>query len=352
MINKSTIFIQNIFYMLSYAFRVLKEDYYKNFGAEPFEHINDLMLAILTKGMNRQIKRGIFKNYRVLKEESPNFKGKLLIQDSIKLRIRNKKKLSMEMDELSPNNYLNQLIKSTITLLTQQKDIRSELKKEAQKTLFNLTEVDSLDLKRIKRSHIQINKHHQDYHMLISICMMVIDRLLMAGNSSSQKLKDFTDDQTLPRLFEKFVFEYYRYHYPNINVSAAQVPWDVTEGSLSLLPAMKTDITLKHKGHTLIIDTKFYQKSLSQSQYNEERYTLHSNNLYQIFSYVQNLDNDNEGKVSGLILYAKTSELVSPHAKFKIKGNIIASRSLDLNTEFVNIRSQLNQIAEEFLPQI
>lgn len=350
MTSKSTIYIQNIFYMLSYAFRVLKDDYYKTLGKEPFENIYDLMLAILTKGMNRQIKRGVFKSYRVFSEESPNFKGKLLIQNSLKLRVRNKKNLSMEIDDLSANNYLNQLIKSTLILLTNYKDIRIDLKKEAQKTVFNLAEIDSLDLKRLIRSHTQINKHHQDYHMLMSICMMVINGLIMSDSDGTQKLKDFTDDQNLPRLFEKFVFEYYRYHYPNLNVSASHVPWDVTEGSLSLLPTMKTDITLKYKGQTLIIDTKFYQRSLSQSQYSDERFTLHSNNLYQIFSYVQNLDSLNEGKVSGLILYAKTTESIAPHARFKIKGNTIASRSIDLNTNFKKIQSQLNFIVEEFLP--
>lgn len=335
--------------MLSYAFKVLKDDYYKTFGEEPFEHIDDLMLAILTKGMNRQIKRGVFKNYSSKYEESPKFKGKLQINNSLKLQIRNKKRLALEIDELSSNNYLNQLIKSTITLLLNQQDINKDLKKPAQKVLVNLANIDLLDINRLKQRHVQIDKHHQDYYMLISICMMVIDRLLISDKDDSRKLRDYTENQNLPRLFERFVLEYYRHHYKNINVSASHIPWDVTEGTMSLLPIMKTDITLKYKDRTLIIDTKFYNKSLAENQYNEDKRTLHSHNLYQIFSYVQNLDKLNNGSVSGILLYAKTTESLAPNAHFKIKGNIIASRSIDLNTDFIKIQSQLNEIVDEYL---
>lgn len=349
MTKSNSIYIQNIFYMLSYAFKVLKDDYYKRFGEEPFENIHELMLAILTKGMNRQIKRGIFKKYRIEYEESPSFKSKLLINNSLRLQIKNKKRLALEIDELSSNNYLNQLIKSTITLLTNQQDIHKNLKKEAQKVLVNLAGIDLLDLNRLMRHHVQINKHHQDYYMMISICMMVIDGLLISDTNGSKKFRDFTHVQNLPRLFEKFVLEYYRYHYKNISVSASHVPWDVTEGTLSLLPTMKTDITLKYRDRTLIIDTKFYNKSLTQSHFTEDRPTIRSNHLYQIFSYVQNLDKLNNGSVSGILLYAKTTESYAANAHFKIKGNVIASRSIDLNTDFKKIQYQLNEIVEDYL---
>ena len=54
------ILIQNIFYMLSYAFQVLKQNNYKNMGAEEFEHIHDLLAAILAGGMAQLVKQGIY----------------------------------------------------------------------------------------------------------------------------------------------------------------------------------------------------------------------------------------------------------------------------------------------------
>ena len=68
---------------------------------------------------------------------------------------------------------------------------------------------------------------------------------------------------------------------------------------------MKSDIVL-HKGeHVLIIDTKYYGNAM---QYNFDKPAVHSGNMYQIYAYVKNRDSDNTGKVSGLLLYAKTDE--------------------------------------------
>jgi 5-methylcytosine-specific restriction enzyme subunit McrC len=335
--------------MLSYAFRVLKDDYYDSLGSEPFENIEDLMTSIIVRGMNRQIKRGIFKSYTLNQEEAPQLKGKLEIRSSMMLKFRNKKMLAMEFDELSSNNLLNQIIKSTLIFLLKQKNLKKDIAKEAQKTLFQLESIDTVDLKQIKQSTFQINKHHQEYHMLVSICFMVIDSLILSDDTDALDAKGFRDDQTLPKLFEKFVLEYYKYHYPEVHASAAHISWDLNEGSVHLLPTMKTDITLKYNNKTLIIDTKFYQKGVSISHHDDEKYKLHSNNLYQIFSYVQNADIERNGSVSGVLLYAKTNELTAPNADFKIKGNFIATRNIDLNTKFDFIQIQLNKIIDEQL---
>lgn len=44
--------------------------------------------------------------------------------------------------------------------------------------------------------------------------------------------------------------------------------------------------------------------------------TLISGNLYQIYTYVKNYDNDNTGNVSGLLLYAKTDEELEPRGDY------------------------------------
>ena len=55
--------IQNIYYMLAYAFQVLREQVYKSCGTEEFENTADLLSAILSKGVATQIKRGLGRTY-------------------------------------------------------------------------------------------------------------------------------------------------------------------------------------------------------------------------------------------------------------------------------------------------
>jgi len=49
--------IQNIYYMLAYAFQVLREQVYESYGTEEFENTADLLSTILAKGVATQIKR-------------------------------------------------------------------------------------------------------------------------------------------------------------------------------------------------------------------------------------------------------------------------------------------------------
>jgi 5-methylcytosine-specific restriction enzyme subunit McrC len=77
--------------------------------------------------------------------------------------------------------------------------------------------------------------------------------------------------------------------------------------------------------------------------------TLHSHNMYQIFTYVKNMDTANSGSVSGVLLYAKTDEEIVPDNEYIMSGNRICVKTLDLNTEFTNIDEQLNALAEGML---
>ena len=54
------IFIQNIYYMLSYAFQILKQEDYKQVAGEKFEKIHDLFAAILENNANNLSDIGIY----------------------------------------------------------------------------------------------------------------------------------------------------------------------------------------------------------------------------------------------------------------------------------------------------
>lgn len=45
------IFIKNIYYMLAYAFRILRQKNYDEIAAEEFDDIQDLFAVILAKGV-------------------------------------------------------------------------------------------------------------------------------------------------------------------------------------------------------------------------------------------------------------------------------------------------------------
>lgn len=334
--------IKNIYYMLSYAFRVLNEQGYKQIQTEEFENTAELCAAILIKGVTSQIKRGLGKEYILQTESLSTVKGKIDISSSIKNQTIIKKQLVCSFDEFSVNSYMNRILRTTIELLLRS-DISKPRKKELRKLLVFFGEVKSLEISTIDW-RINYNRNNQTYRMLISICYLIIKGLLQTTSEGTTKLMDFLDEQRMCRLYEKFILEYYKKEFPKLKVTASQIPWDLDDDEGDMLPIMQSDIMLSDKSTTLIIDAKYYSHTM-QVQY--DVHTLHSGNLYQIYTYVKNLDKDRAGNVSGMLLYARTDEIVLPNSSYKMGGNKISVDTLNLDCDFEEIRKQLNEIAIE-----
>lgn len=340
--------IQNIYYMLAYAFQVLNEEGYKQVATEDFEYASDLFAAILAKGINNQIKRGLSREYISKTEAIVSPAGKINVSTSIVQNSMLKKKLVCDYDEFTENSYMNKILKTTAMLLIRCPEVSAQYKKALRKAIFYFGSVDEVNPRKIQWSSIRYHRNNNTYKMLLNICYLIIESMLMTEQDGSQKLARYIDDQHMHRLYEKFVLEYYRKHYPQFNASAAIINWDVGSGRIEYLPKMKSDITLRYKGKTLIIDTKYYEHTMqTNSLFNS--HTLHSQNMYQIFTYVKNMDSTHSGNVSGLLLYAKTDEDIVPDNDYIIGGNRISVKTLDLNTDFSNISKQLNAIAEKLL---
>ena len=100
----------------------------------------------------------------------------------------------------------------------------------------------------------------------------------------------------------------------------------------------------------LIIDAKYYTNS-TQEQFGKN--TIHSANVYQIFTYVKNKEFELTGiedhSVSGMLLYAKTDSNIQPCLDASFSGNRIYAQYLDLNVDFSHISSFLNQIPELYI---
>ena len=339
--------IQNIYYMLAYAFQVLNEQGYRNIATEDFENTAELCAAILARGINIQIKRGLGKEYIPRTEALSSLRGKIDITESIKTQALQRKQLVCSYDEFSVNSYMNRIIKSTVLLLLRA-DITKARKKELRKVLVFFDDVDVVDLYSVNWN-MQYNRNNQTYRMLISICFLVVKGLLQTQSDGTTKLMDFLDEQRMHRLYEKFILEYYRKEYPQITANASQIPWQLDDDMSAMLPVMQTDIMLSHGEKTLIIDAKYYAHS-TQIQY--DKHSLHSGNLYQIFTYVKNKEAelaDSPHEVSGMLLYAKTDEDIYPENAYRMSGNRIEVRTLNLDGDFDSIRKQLDGIAEKYL---
>ncbi|MBR5503441.1 MAG: 5-methylcytosine-specific restriction endonuclease system specificity protein McrC [Methanobrevibacter sp.] len=333
--------------MLSYAFHVLKDEGYRKVAAEDFENTAELFSEILILALNKQIKQGLYKDYIEINETTSSIRGKINITESINSQSFIKRQLNCTYDEFSINSYLNKIIKTTIFyLLKSDIDRKNEknLKKRLRKILLYFSDVDTLDVHNINWK-IRYDRNNQTYRMIINLCYLTLNGLLQQENDGSYKLMQFLDDQRMSKLYEKFLLNYYDKEHKDINVSSPQVQWQLDSDFSDMLPKMQTDVTLSYGGKILIIDAKYYSKT-TQSYFDSN--TIHSNNLYQIFTYVKNKSYEVNDEVAGLLLYARTRDKVQPDCVYRMSGNKISVKTLDLNTDFSIIKEQLDKIVYDY----
>lgn len=103
--------------MLSYAFTTLNQGGYEEIATEEFENMHNLFAAILSKGIGRQLKQGLYREYQNRREDTTASRGKIDMPGTIQNRLARKRVLTCEYDELSENNLLNQILKTTVLLL-------------------------------------------------------------------------------------------------------------------------------------------------------------------------------------------------------------------------------------------
>ena len=333
--------------MLSYAFTNLKQEDYKEIEREKFDNIHNLFAAILSKGISNQLKHGLYRQYMNRTENLTTMRGKIDIPGTIKNFVAGRRVLTCEYDELSENNLLNQILKTTSMLLLCHSNVDNEHKAALKKTMLFFADVEKIEPNLIHWNQIRLHRNNQTYQMLLGICQLILEGMLLTTDEGEYKLASFIDDQAMSRLYEKFILEYYIQECPQVKAAASRIPWALDDNISDMLPIMQSDVMLTQGNDVLIIDAKYYTHT-TQTKYSV--HSLHSHNLYQIFTYVKNKDaslNAVSHKVSGMLLYARTDEEIQPDNIYHMYGNKISVRTLDLNKKFSEIAAQLDNILSE-----
>lgn len=336
--------IKNIYYMLSYAYQTLREIGFDSVASEEFDNIHDLFAAILIRGIGGQVKRGLYRDYVPREEMLSGLRGQIKVADTIRRQSRSQGKLVCAFDEFTENSPHNQVLKSVIILLLRHGSVKEENKKSIRKLLLYFVNVSVIHPSEIRWSMLKYHRNNASYRMLIEICRLTVDGLLLTTETGEHKLASWLNDEKMFYLYQRFVLAFYKRHRPELSPSAPYIDWDITSGEKSeYLPTMQSDIILRADKRTVIIDTKYYSETM---RLHYDRKIYKSEHLYQIYAYVMNYSKGASGEVSGVLLYAKTDEVISPDEEIIISNNRIRLKTLDLNTSFASISEQLNNIAD------
>ena len=354
----SEIPIRNVYYLLCYAWEQMREGRIAEAGATGRTELADLFAQVLANGTQRLLRQGLDRGYVPRSEDTSRIRGRIDFSTSAKRALLPQAKAHCTYDELSRNVLHNQILRSTLRLLAQVEGLDPELSARLKRLKRRFGGVEVIPLRRQAFSRLQLHAGNAFYRFLMSVCELVHESVIVT-ESGAWRFRDFRrDDATMWDVFENFVFNFYAHEQDAYRVHRPRIEWDLSHPFDSTqsaspqqsasperparLPAMQTDIVLESDSRTIIIDTKFYAKTL-QSYHDRQSY--HSGNLYQLFSYLKNAEarGGSYTGAEGLLLYPTVS--VSLHDSFSVQGHRLRVATIDLAQDWRGIRRDLLRFA-------
>ena len=250
-----------------------------------------------------------------------------------------------EFDELSVDTLPNQILRATVERLLKVSELNAELKNKLRGLNRELAGIRNVRLTRTAFRSVQLHSNNSYYRFLLNVCELVWKMGIVDETAGSYKFRDFIrDDKRMARLFEAFILNFFRAERPELDVRSETIQWVASSSSdpqFKYLPNMRTDISVRDSDRTLIIDAKFYRETF-QSYF--ESQTIHSNNLYQIYSYLKNLEirGGNDASASGMLLYPAVNEKV--RLTYELPGHLVHICTVDLAREWRDIREELLEL--------
>src|SRR5919107_686026 len=127
---ESQIPIQNIYYLLCYAWNKLEEGEVVGVSAINSTRLVDLFAKVLAGGTHHLIRRGFDRGYLAFAEETPRIRGKIDFSSSLKRNLLARGQARCEYEELDHNVLHNQILKTTLERLSLAEGLDTKLREE------------------------------------------------------------------------------------------------------------------------------------------------------------------------------------------------------------------------------
>lgn len=336
--------IKNIYYLLCYAWNRLDEGKRVFISTSDYTESIHLFARVLINGCNHLFKKGLDRNYLELSEEYPGIKGKIDFSSSLNKNLFKKGWAVCETDELEYNILSNQLIKATLKRITKIKDIEKNIKNEILNCYFKMPGVEDIEIQVSAFSRVHIHRNNSNYDFLLRICKIVIENTVLDEKDGRYHFKEFLGtEKAMAFLYEDFIRNFYKKEQKTFTVRREDIQWCtnvLNPDNISYLPKMQTDISLESTTRKIIIETKYYQNTLSN---NYDGVKIHAHNLYQLYSYLRNIEVKKDHSLNptceGILLYPTVG--VTLNESYNMGGHIVSIKTIDLSKEWRSIHQDL-----------
>ena len=345
--------IRNLFYLLSYVWDVDWEMEWSSIDAEKSGDALNLLTRILATSTDRIIRRGLDRGYKEVSEELYGVRGRIDIANTIKRNGFVSGKLTCGYEELDHSVLHNHIIKTTLTNLASASGLDKELREEVLDLTHRLRDVEPIELNQNIFSKVRFHSNIRSYRLPISVCKLIYDQLLPNQTTGKFEFVNITDEK-LFRIFEKFIFNFYKKHFDKTvysGIKKERLGWQETSfesGIDDFLPSLETDVSLFNATNKLVIECKFYELALQTRKFGEvdKKSSFISIHINQLFVYLKNLEIRDKSILSGLIIYPENGEKID--SAYNIHGHKFLIKTVNLDLTPQEINDQMLQFLEPF----
>jgi 5-methylcytosine-specific restriction enzyme subunit McrC len=332
--------IRNLYYLLCYAWNHLEQGALVDISRDSSISVADLFAKLLCDGVEHISRRGMQQGYEQREEELAGLRGRIDLIGSARRLLLEHGRANCTFDELSVDTHANRLIKATLKVLSGAAE-DDAIRKRVRALHTRLREIGEVRLSKQMFRSVQISSNERFYRFLIHICEFVFSSCLVDSRTGTSKFRDFLrDERAMARVFEDFLLNFLKHELKTWNASRENIRWDAasdTDGSLSLLPRMRTDVILRSGERCRIADAKYYSASTS-NYYETEK--IHAANLYQLMSYVSNASAaEPYAEIAGILIYPRVDRTL--RERYRIQGHVIEVCTVDLSADWREIHSEL-----------
>lgn len=333
--------VENIYFLLCYAWDKLEERDLVQVDDSGSTDLLDLFARVLVNGTNHLLKRGFDRGYLLHREETKRLRGKVLFSPSIQRNLFIQGRAACEFDEFSYNVLHNRILKTTLSKLRRYDGLAGSSREQLRKVLHRLHEIQEIEVTSRSFLDVQLHRNNAFYEFLMRICEFIHEQLLPSEKQGARTFRNFLQDEVKMRLlFEAFVRNFYRHHLADFDVSAEAFRWNLEaseQGCASLLPMMRTDVTLESKKRKIIIDCK-YTAAVFDNQYGAPKFK--TDHMYQLHTYLTQSPPASGRKLEAILLYPVVSDSVRAEYRDP-EGRRFAIRTINLNQHRSKIHEEL-----------
>ena len=314
--------VKNWFYMLLYAWDLAEFRGRLEVISGDAPDLRALLTKILVRLTKSQLRKGLRGDYVDLSEPLRTVRGRINFARTVSDLLLYKGELHCDYQEYSLNVPRNQIIVSTLNRQLRRDyariergahDALTELKADLEILVRTMSDIDRVHLsdRLIATEMRKLGRNEREYRLIMLICEWLNRPRLPQDDARGQR---FTDIRELVewRVYERFVANFMKMHCVDWDVATQRrLNWNETcrDGASEVgLPGMQPDIVLGHKdsGQRVVIDTKWYSSPVT---HHHGRETVHSTNLFQMWSYLSSQDGmyPEHCTATGILLYAQTA---------------------------------------------